>query len=107
MTVGTTVMVDVLANDSDPEGDAIQVTAITDPPNRGTATLNGDSTITYAAHATRTGTNRITYEIEDAFGLTDTARINITVVAAVQSAGVVAEPEQEPVQQLFLPFVSQ
>jgi gliding motility-associated-like protein len=44
---GVPVVVNVLNNDSDPDGDSIYTTGVVTPPIDGTATLNPDGTITY------------------------------------------------------------
>lgn len=77
-----TVTVAVLANDSDPDGDALAITAVGMPAN-GTATIAGTS-ITYAPRAGFTGTDSFTYTVRDPAGLTATARVTVTVTAPPQ-----------------------
>ncbi|SEC55837.1 VCBS repeat-containing protein [Tenacibaculum sp. MAR_2009_124] len=56
----------VLANDSDPEGDAQTVnTTPTTNVSNGTLTLNADGTFTYVPNAGFTGTDSFTYEVCD------------------------------------------
>ena len=59
-------------NDTDPDGDTLSVTAITQPAD-GTAVLNADSTITYTPPPGFQGTALIPYTISDGHGGTDTA----------------------------------
>lgn len=76
----TRVTIDVLANDSDPDGDPLSVIEVTEPRN-GTAIINADDTITYTPNAEFTGTDRFWYTISDGKGGTDMAAVTITVSA--------------------------
>ena len=78
--VDTPVTVDVLANDSDADGDALTVVSTTVPPN-GAAAINADGTVTYTPTTGFTGTDAFDYTIEDGFGGSATATVTITVVA--------------------------
>ena len=73
----TQTNIDVLANDSDPEGDALTITSVSDPPN-GTASTDG-STVTYTPDTNFNGADSLTYIISDGNGGSDTAQVNITV----------------------------
>ncbi|MFN2626888.1 MAG: Ig-like domain-containing protein, partial [Mycobacteriales bacterium] len=77
---GVAVTVNVLTNDSDPDGDAIHV-AVVYPPANGTATLNADETITYTPAAGFSGTDTFDYDISDPEGATDTGTVTVTVRA--------------------------
>ncbi len=72
------VTIDVLANDTDPDGDAPDVTDV-GPPLHGLATLNLDDTITYSPNSGYTGPDGFTYTIGDGDGGTDTGTVAITV----------------------------
>ncbi|MBU2663176.1 tandem-95 repeat protein [Actinoplanes bogorensis] len=74
----TAVTITPLANDTDENGDALTVTAITNPA-KGTAVLAADGTIAYTPNAGFFGTDTFTYSIRDAHGLTATAIITVTV----------------------------
>jgi immune inhibitor A len=83
---GTTVesqpaTIDVLGNDTDPDGDALLVAAVS-APARGTAVSNGDGTITYTPDAGYVGSDGFTYTASDGRGGTDTAAVSITVTQA-------------------------
>ena len=69
---------DVLANDSDPDGDPLTVISNTDPLN-GTVTVNPDGTFTYTPETGFAGTDQFTYTISDGNGGTDTATVTLTV----------------------------
>lgn len=62
--VDTSAVIDVLANDSDDEGDQIRVASFTQPLN-GTVTQNADGTLTYTPEAGFTGVDTFTYSIAD------------------------------------------
>ena len=81
---GTSVRVDVLANDGDPDGDPIFVNSVTDPAH-GTASHDGSS-VTYVPDSGFTGTDTFYYTISDGFGGSDVAAIAVRVNAAPQPA---------------------
>ncbi|GAB1256202.1 hypothetical protein NBRC116494_07040 [Aurantivibrio plasticivorans] len=72
------VVIDVLANDSDADGDALTV-SITGAAANGTLVVNGDNTITYTPSANFNGADSFTYSVSDGNGGSDTATVNITV----------------------------
>ncbi|GIV57476.1 MAG: hypothetical protein KatS3mg109_2041 [Pirellulaceae bacterium] len=71
------VIIDVLANDSDPDGDVLSIASVTDPPH-GTATNNG-STVTYTPELNFNGTDTFDYTVSDGNGGTATATVTVTV----------------------------
>ena len=71
------VDIDVLGNDSDPDGDALTLLSLT-PPAHGTATING-SVVTYAPVSGYVGSDRFDYTIEDGHGGSASATVAITV----------------------------
>ncbi len=73
-----TVVIDVLANDFDPEGGPLAVEII-GPPANGTAELTIGNAIQYTHDNSATTTDTIEYRITDNQGLTDTAFVNITI----------------------------
>lgn len=76
--VGATVRINVLANDSDADGDLLTVTGVGDPSN-GAATVNPDDTVTYDPDGCFVGTDTFTYTISDGLGGTDTALVTVRV----------------------------
>jgi len=73
------VKVNVLANDSDPDGDALTVTlSSTTTANGGTLVRNADQTITYTNKSGFKGVDTFTYSLSDG-DLSDTATVSITV----------------------------
>ena len=76
---GTPVNIDVLGNDTDPDGDPLTVTRIVDQPANGTAVLRADGTVDYTPNPNFVGTDTFTYEISDGNGGTDIATVTVTV----------------------------
>ena len=72
------VDIDVLANDSDPENDPLDVTAVSNPPN-GTASINGNDTIHYVPDGNYNGSDSFSYTLSDGNGGTDTANVSVTI----------------------------
>jgi len=77
-TLGMAVTIDVLANDSDADGD-IELTDFSQPSN-GNVVLDDDQLI-YSPAEDFTGTESFTYSISDADGNSDSATVNVTVTA--------------------------
>ncbi|MBI4042005.1 MAG: cadherin-like domain-containing protein [Deltaproteobacteria bacterium] len=71
------VAIPVLANDSDPDGDPISVSTLTQPAN-GAATINQDR-INYTPKIDFEGVDLFTYTISDGKGGTATASVSVTV----------------------------
>lgn len=76
--VGTSTALLVLANDSDPNGNPLQVTAVS-AVTGGTATVtSGGASVTYVAPATP-GTYSFSYTVSDGQGGTDSAAADVFV----------------------------
>jgi uncharacterized repeat protein (TIGR01451 family) len=73
----TPVTIDVLNNDSDPDGDALTVDSVTQGAH-GSVINNGDD-VTYAPDSGFSGTDSFTYTASDNNGGTDTATVTVTV----------------------------
>jgi len=74
----TLVTIDVLANDTDADGDTLSVTSAT--ATNGTVTINANGTLTYQGNQDFNGTDVINYTVSDG-ELTDTATVTVTVNA--------------------------
>jgi VCBS repeat-containing protein len=68
----------VLANDTDLDGDALTASLLSGPSN-GSLTLNTDGSFTYTPAVGFTGTDGFTYTVSDGQGGTATAAVTITV----------------------------
>ena len=86
----TPVTITVLSNDSDPDGDALSVSSVTQPLH-GTVAINPNGTVTYTPAANYNGPDSFTYTISDGHGGTDTATVNLTVTP-VNDAPVFVNP---------------
>jgi len=73
----TTVLIDVLANDIDIDGDTLTISVITQSSN-GFVTQVGDR-FSYSPAANFNGMNSFTYKISDGFGGISTATVTITI----------------------------
>jgi hypothetical protein len=73
------VNISVLANDSDPDGDPLTVTGLTQPSS-GLAVVEADQTVTYTPNAGFTGTDSFTYRAFDGEDLSNLATVTITVL---------------------------
>ncbi len=73
---------DVLANDSDPDGDALTIVEVTSPGN-GAAVISGDAVL-YTPAADFFGSDQFSYTIDDGFGGQATATVTVTVARANQ-----------------------
>ena len=71
---------ELLANDSDVDGDALTITAV-GPSTNGTAVLNADGSVTFTPTTDFNGTASFVYTVEDGNGGSDTATVTITVPA--------------------------
>ncbi len=69
----------VLENDSDPDGDAIEIVSMTMPAN-GVANVVGNGTIWYRSNPGYCGPDTFTYTIRDPSGATSTATVTLNVV---------------------------
>jgi hypothetical protein len=73
------VTLDVLANDSDPDGDPLAVTSFT-PGTIGTVTTNGGGGITYRPNSGLAGADSFTYSISDGRAGAATATVRVTII---------------------------
>lgn len=80
--------IDVLGNDTDPEGDPLTVTAAS--AEHGSVAINGDGTLTYTPDPDWNGTDTINYTI------TDTAGNESSSTVTVEVAPVNDDPEANP-----------
>ena len=92
-TPGAAVTINVLANDSDPNGDTLLI-SIDSQPQHGTAVVQNGQ-IVYTPAAGYTGTDSFTYIVSDGKGGTAKATVRITISASGQ-------PSANP---LYLPLI--
>jgi len=90
--VNQSALINVLANDSDPDGDAISLIAA-QAAAHGAVTLESGA-VRYTPVAGYTGSDSFTYQIRDARGATASGTVNVTV-----------SPIAASVDQMFAPYV--
>ncbi|WP_081216113.1 ExeM/NucH family extracellular endonuclease [Pseudoalteromonas luteoviolacea] len=76
------VALDVLENDTDADGDALYV--INAVAERGTVTVNNDSSLQYQSALDYVGADTIQYTVSDGKGATSTATVRVNVVAKAE-----------------------
>ena len=74
------VTVDVLANDTDPDGDALHVESVSAPEHGTARSVSGG--VAYTPEANYHGTDRFTYVVSDGGGGTAEAAVEVVVVSA-------------------------
>jgi hypothetical protein len=79
-TQGTPVVIPVLANDTDPDGDALALAAVS-PPAHGTAVGEKSGAIVYKPNQGFVGTDGFTYKVTDGHGHTASARVTVAVTS--------------------------
>ena len=75
---GLAATVDVLANDSDPDGDALSVVTATDGAH-GSVNCTPAGACTYTSTPGYAGPDTFAYTVEDGYGGSDTATVTVTV----------------------------
>ncbi|MCB0122160.1 MAG: tandem-95 repeat protein, partial [Caldilineaceae bacterium] len=83
ITPGTAILIDVLENDSDPNGDTLSI-SIDGPPQHGTAVVQ-DGKVLYTPTAGFSGTDSFTYIVSDGRGGTATGSVTVVVTGAGQA----------------------
>ena len=79
-TAHTSVVIDVLSNDSDRDGDALTLTGVS-AATHGTSSIAG-ATVSYTSAAGFAGDDTFSYTVADSTGLSSTAVVTVTVTAA-------------------------
>lgn len=90
---GATTVV-VLANDTDPDNDTVTVADVTDP-QKGTAVIQPDDTVSYVPDPGACGTDVFSYTIDDGNGMSSSASVTITIQNLSPSASDDATDTQE------------
>ncbi len=78
---GQAITINVLANDTDADNDALSVASVSSAAH-GTAVLNNDGTVRYTPTAGYTGADTFTYQLRDARGATATGTVTVNVANA-------------------------
>ena len=77
---GATITIDVLANDTDQDGDDLTIVSYLNP-DHGTVEITDDNMINYTADPGFIGEDTFTYDIEDPDGTTSRGTVTVTVRA--------------------------
>lgn len=86
----TAVSIDVKGNDTDPDGDTLSITIVSDPAHGTTSIASGE--IQYTPDTDYTGTDSFSYTISDGNGNTDSANVSVTVTSAGEEATPTSAP---------------
>ncbi|MCG3207379.1 MAG: hypothetical protein FOGNACKC_00979 [Anaerolineae bacterium] len=78
-TANSALTINVLTNDTDPDGDSLAVTAV-GHPDHGSASRNSDNTLRYLPDPNFTGTDVFAHTISDGLGGSSVAAVTIRVV---------------------------
>jgi hypothetical protein len=81
--VNNAVVINVLANDSDIDGDPLNVASSTQGAN-GVAAINPDNTVTYTPNVGFTGIDNFAYTVADGNGGVDTTTVIVSVGNAIE-----------------------
>jgi large repetitive protein len=90
---GTAGNVNVLANDSDLEGDSLTVTTLSPSADHGTVSCTAAGVCTYTPNAGYSGPDSFEYSISDGYGGTDTATVSVTVTPAGENSQPLADDD--------------
>ncbi len=82
---GEAVTIDLLANDSDVDGDPLDIQSI-DIPSNGSLSNHGDGTITYTPDDAFVGDEIFGYVATDGHGSSDSATVTVTVAPACETS---------------------
>jgi len=77
---GDTMTINIPVTGVDPDGDSVTVTGITSAPKLGRITKIGATSLVYQSYPLSAGTDSLTYQVTDPYGLTGTASIRIGLV---------------------------
>jgi VCBS repeat-containing protein len=96
----TPVIIDVLNNDSDIDGDTLTVDSVTQGANG--SVINNSSNVTYTPALNFTGIDSFTYTINDGNGGIDTASVTVNVTAPETPATINVQIDTGPTASIFI-----
>ena len=97
---GTPVIIDVLNNDSDADGDTLTVDSVTQGTNG--SVINNGSNVTYTPATAFNGTDSFSYTISDGNGGTDTATVTINVTVTETPASINVQIDTGPTASIYI-----
>jgi hypothetical protein len=86
----------VLADDTDPDGDVLEVSAVTDGAKGVVTIVSGNHLVSYKPNANAFGADSFTYTVSDGNGGTDTATVAVTIAAVNDPPGAVDDGDPTP-----------
>lgn len=99
-TTGHSVVIAVLSNDSDANGDSLSVSGVASAAH-GTVAINANGTLTYQPFAGYNGVDGFDYTISDGHGGSDTGHVTVTIGGAhplsesyIATTGITGSPRQ-------------
>jgi hypothetical protein len=84
----------VLANDWDPDGDALRIVRVTQPAHGQTSISDTEDALVYRPEPDYFGPDRLFYTVDDGYGITDTAEVELEVVGINDPPIADAGPDQ-------------
>ncbi|MGH3370744.1 MAG: Ig-like domain-containing protein, partial [Nocardioidaceae bacterium] len=91
VAAGSSVDHDVLANDTDPDGDALSLAGVALDPGKGTVQFRPDGLVTYTPAGGIKGDVTLTYQVVDEYGAADSGQL----VAQVQDGNLAPLPRED------------
>ena len=92
------VTVDVLANDTDPDGDSLRVESVS-APEHGTTRIAAGGGVLYTPEANYHGADRFTYVVTDPEGETASAAVEVTVLSVNDAPEAVGAMPDQPLDE--------
>ncbi len=92
------VTVDVLANDTDPDGDTLRVESVS-TPEHGTTRIAAGGGVLYTPEANYHGADRFTYVVTDPEGETASAAVEVTVLSVNDAPEAVGSIPDQPLDE--------
>ncbi len=92
------VTVDVLANDTDPDGDSLRVESVS-APEHGTTRIAAGGGVLYTPEANYHGADRFTYVVTDPEGETASAAVAVTVLSVNDAPAAVGTIPDQPLDE--------
>ncbi|MGQ7960132.1 Ig-like domain-containing protein [Pseudomonas sp. SP16.1] len=90
-SAATPIIIRVLDNDSDPDGDSLKIVSLSGV--NGSATINGDGTLTFTPASGFSGTETFAYSISDGKGASASANVAVNVSASTTNQTPVARDD--------------
>ena len=92
------VTVDVLANDTDPDGDSLRVESVS-APEHGTTRIAAGGGVLYTPEANYHGSDRFTYVVTDRAGETASAAVEVAVLSVNDAPEAVGSMPDQPLDE--------